>query len=164
LYRVFCCDISIYAYTVSWFGLSPPFSPSTHSLFLKGLWQVSMFHIHTCIKSILYIFTSFTLFIYPLPPASSFPLTCPVLHSSPHCFSVCSLPVEFFLGISCVNIVYFNQSNFHYYISFPFNLLPSIVQQFSMDFVVSCSYSNVMYFNIINSIILFCFASSPSLL
>jgi hypothetical protein len=101
----------------------------------------------------------FTL-LYPLhlpsPPTAADLFYIPVLH----CFSVCllfsgALPWNF-----TWNILYFNQSNPLYYSSLPFPL-PCIVQHFSMSFVASCSYTDVMYFNIFHSLSLFSSFSPP---
>jgi hypothetical protein len=61
--------------------------------------------------------------------------------------------VGFCLGILPVNILYFNQSYPSIILPYTFTL-PSIVQQFCLHFIVSCSYTDVMYFNIIHSLLL----------
>jgi hypothetical protein len=105
-----------------------------------------------------YMFRKYIDYIHPpLPssfifPSSTLPLTWPVyipvliVLVSVHC------SVEFCLGILPVNIWYFNQSNISITLPYSFSI-PCIVQQFSVCFLVFCSYTDVIYFNIIHSLL-----------
>jgi hypothetical protein len=96
------------------------YSPSSPSTFLKWLYQVSMFHIHTCKENISTIFT----FLLPLhlhSPSCYYPLlnmTCFTFHFI-GISVLCS--VGFCLGILPVNMLYFNQSNSLDYSSLSFS-------------------------------------------
>jgi hypothetical protein len=66
------------------------------------------------------------------------------------CLSVCSLFKGVHHGTSPVNILYFNQYNPPPLILLTLSLLPLIIQQLLMWFVVHSSYTDAMYFNIIH--------------
>jgi hypothetical protein len=98
--------------------------------FSKWLWQVSVFHIHTCIENKLTIFT----LLYPLHlPSLSY--NYPSLNMT--CFIFLSfivlVPAQcllgFCLGILPVNMLYFSQSNplFNSFLSFSDELVFSTV-------------------------------------
>jgi hypothetical protein len=120
-------------------------SPSSPSPFIKWLWQVSMFHNHTCIESTSTIFT----LIYP-PPHSCPPLnvTCFMLQSLiVYCHSLLNGVWPWMLP---VNALYFDRCNLLYCSSLPFPL-PHIVPQLSVHFVVSCTYTNAMCPNVVTT-------------
>jgi hypothetical protein len=52
-------------------------------------------------------------------------------------------------------ILYFNQSKPLYYSSLLFSPRPCIVQQFTVCFVLACSYTDAMYLNIIHFLLFF---------
>jgi hypothetical protein len=94
---------------------------------------------------------SFILFIYPLLPISTLFLTWPVLHSCSSLFKHLFVVLwGFGHGILPVSILHFNQSNPSSTLPHPFPLL-CIVQQFSVCFLVSCSYTDVICLIIIHS-------------
>jgi hypothetical protein len=64
-----------------------------------------------------------------------------------HCLVSVQFSVGFCLGILPVNTLYFKQSNSLYHSSSNFSPYSSTV---SVYFVVSCSYTNVMYLNMIH--------------
>jgi hypothetical protein len=101
--------------------------------------------------------SSFTLFLplFPTPKHNLFYI--PFLH----CFNIFHCSVEFYLGILPLNVLYFSQSNPIFLILTLF-LLSCIVEQFSVCFLVSYSYTDVTYFSIIHSLSFF--SSSLSLL
>jgi hypothetical protein len=115
-----------------------------------------MFHIHTYVENASTVFTLFILFIYP-------PLLANTLHLNMTCFTFLSftvLSIYSWFGGFTVNIWYFNQSDFLYYPSLSFFPILYCSPVFS---VFCCIYTDAVYFNIIHSIILFFFPSSPSL-
>jgi hypothetical protein len=115
--------------------------------------RVSMFHIHTYIESTHQPYSpSFTLFIYPplpLVPSSLHDLLyLLVLHClvSVLC-SVEILPWYFAYKYIVLKSVY--PSPLPFLTTFP---LPGIVHQFSVSFVMSYFYTDMMYFIIIHSL------------
>jgi hypothetical protein len=154
---------SMYTYIVPWFGAS--LHSSLFSLIpLLKMTSSCQCSIFINIQKVHQPYSpSLTLFIYPPSPTSALPLTylfyIPVLHCSMsvHC------SVGFCLDILPVNILYFNQSNSSITLPYPFP--PTLhCSTFSVCFTVSCSYTDVMFLNIIHSIILFFFSSSLSFL
>jgi hypothetical protein len=118
-----------------------------------------MFHIHACVETISTMFTLLCSLHLLSPPSRTLPSTCLVLYSCPALFKCLFIGVLH--GILTVNrylyLVGLTPAPLLFLTLF---LLPCIIQHFSICFVVSYSYSDVIYFNIIHSTILF---SPPSL-
>jgi hypothetical protein len=75
----FGCDISIYDHGVPWFDSALHYSPTSPSLFLKWLLQVSTFHIYICIENTSTIFTPLCLLHLP-----TFRMQCSNIHVCYH--------------------------------------------------------------------------------
>jgi hypothetical protein len=148
---VFHCDISIYTYIVP--GLFHPlhYSPSSPPPVLKltstgfnvpysHVWKYFN-HIHPCLPS------SFSLPVPLLPPLN---MTC--FTFLPFIVLVFSgvFVLVFYLQIFCYftcKYIVLSSVNPSTTLPYPFPIL-CIVQQLSVCFIVSCSYTNVTYFNI----------------
>jgi hypothetical protein len=79
----------------------------------------------------------------------------------PYFLSKLCFSVEFHHGISCMNILYFNQINPFYYSPLPFLFLStSVIPLLSVHFLMPSSYTHAMYFGIIDCLLFF-FLSLP---
>jgi hypothetical protein len=134
--------------------LSPIVLSPTPFPFLKWLQQDSFFCTSIESTSTSAMFTSFTLFIYPPLLANTLPLTWPCWHSGSSLFkSLLVVQWGFCLSILPVNILCLNQST-PPLLFLPFFSQPCNFQQFSVCFILSCSYTDVVYF-IIHSLSFF---------
>jgi hypothetical protein len=151
----------MYPYIVPQFGSFSPFI-SLFSLSWNDFnWFQCKIFIHVS-KVLQPYSSSFILFIYHPLPTITLPLTWPILHSYPSLF-YCLVIVQWgflCLGILRVNTLYFSQSNLLYYSSLSLPPTPTD-KHFSVHSVVSCSYTNDIYFNVFHYLSFF--SSSPSL-
>jgi hypothetical protein len=131
------------------FGSSLHYSTSSPILLEMTLTGFNASYSHMCRNYINHIHPP----QYPPSPIINLPLSClfHIVLVSIHC------SVEFCLGILPVNILYFNQCNPLYYSSLLFLRPPVLFYSFQRIFFVSCSFTDVIYFNIIHFLSFFSF-------
>jgi hypothetical protein len=143
-------------YNVLLLGSSPPSFALIPSPLLKIISQVSYMYekyIFLQVHKVLQPYSlSFTFAIHPLPPSQTLHITRHVLYSCPSLFKHMFIfqrgfAMVFHLRVSCTSVSLNPSTTLPY----PFSL-PSIIQYLSVPLVMSFSYTDAMYFNVIHSL------------